>query len=220
MESRISRIFLNVVTCLLMAFVGVCYADTSSKQVGAAPIIEPFVLRADLNEADIDTGNFEIGVYVGLLSMEELTSTVLFGVSATFHATEDIFLEANYAISTIEEPHSSQLNQSDLFTDDELTMYDLSLGLNVLPGEVFVGESRAYNSALYIIAGAGITQLDKSNELTLIAGLGYRMIITDWLALHVDFRDRIFEREIGTGPDKITFRSHNLDFHAGVSYFF
>lgn len=220
MESRISRIFLKVVACLLLLSSGMSYSkdevDDNAGVVGSAPIIEPFVVRADLKEADIDSENFELGAYFGQISIEELTTIPLMGVSVTFHATEDFFLEANYAIATLEVPNTSKLNQSNTFTDDELVMYNLSLGFDVFPGEVFIGEDWAFNSALYVIAGGGVTQFDSKDEFTVNLGLGYRIILTDWLAFHVDFRDHIFNRKVANVERK----SQNFDFHTGVTFFF
>ena len=50
---------------------------------------------------------------------------------------------------------------AELITDSERTMtyYNLNLGYNILPGEVFIGEGRAYNTNLYLIAGLGSTRL-------------------------------------------------------------
>ena len=222
MESRISRILLKIGTCVLLAGMSVgSYGEETSERksteaMNSAPIIEPFIVRTDLDESDINTENFELGVYVGQISIEELTTIPLYGVSATFHATEDLFLEANYAIGTLEEPNSSTLNQSLTFTDDALVMYNLSLGFNVFPGEVFLGKDWAFNSALYLIAGAGITQFNGKDEFTVNVGMGYRIILTDWMAFHVDFRNHMFSREVAQTDKK----SQNLDFHTGVTFFF
>jgi len=215
MESRISRIFLKVTACLMLVGSGVSVAAGKVEQLGAAPIIEPFVVRTDLDESDINTENFEVGAYIGQISMEEVGTSVLFGVSATFHATEDLFIEANYAVTTMDQPNNP-LTRQDPFTDDAVTMYNLSLGLNVLPGEVFVGKKWAFNSALYVIGGAGITEFNGDDEFTVNVGLGYRIILTDWMAFHIDFRDHIFSRTV-LGTES---KSQNFDFHSGVTFFF
>lgn len=225
MESWISRIFLKAVACLLVFGAATGYAensadnsaDNSVESISSAPIIEPFVMREDLKEADIDTENFEVGIYIGQLSVEELTAITLVGTSLTFHATEDLFIEANYAVGTLEETSSaSNVTNVNSFTDDKLVMYNLSLGFNLFPGEVFIGEDWAFNSALYVIGGAGVTQFNGKDEFTVNFGVGYRFIITDWLAYHIDFRDHIFSREVSQATKK----SQNFDFHTGVTFFF
>jgi len=215
MESRISRIFLKVTTSLLLS-TSVCLADDSSVRNDSAPIIEPNILRADLSEADIDSQNIEIGVYIGQIGIEELTTVPLVGVSGTYHVTEDFFFEANYASATLEEPNTSKLNQSQTFTDDAFTLYNVSLGVNLLPGEAFWGSEKAFNSAFYVVGGAGVTEFDGDREFTINVGVGYRMIVTEGIALHLDMREHVFKRTLA-GSEK---NSKNLDFHGGVTYFF
>lgn len=224
MESRISRIFLKLTACLLLmsstAGYGESPADPSvaddSQFTENAPILGPFIVRRAMQEADIDTENIELGIYVGQIGLEELTTVPLFGVNATYHATEDLFLEMNYAVATLDTPNTSKLDQSEAFTDDDLVMYNLSLGINLFPGEVFLGEGRAFNAALYVIAGGGVTQFDDKDEFTVNFGVGYRIVLTDWMAFHMDLREHIFSRTVAQAEKK----SQNLDFHTGVSFFF
>ena len=64
-----------------------------------------------------------------------------------------------------------------LLTDDErqLTYYNISLGWNVFPGEVFIGSGYAFNSALYLIGGVGNTDFGGDNHFTVNVGAGYRL---------------------------------------------
>ena len=105
-----------------------------------------------------------------------------------------------------------------LLTDDErkLTYYNLSIGYNLLPGETFIGSSHAFNSTLYVIAGAGSTDFGGDKRFTTNFGAGYRLLATDWLAIHADFRDHIFKNDI-LGTDKT---SHNIELHGGLTFFF
>ena len=83
-------------------------------------------------------------------------------------------------------------------------------------GEAFIGEGHAFNSALYLIAGVGNTEFADDSHFTVNVGAGYRFLVNDWVALHVDFRDHIFDSDL-LGTDKTT---HNLEATAGVSLFF
>ena len=47
-------------------------------------------------------------------------------------------------------------------------------------------------------------------------GAGYRLLLTDWLALRIDVRDHIFESDL-LGEDEY---KHNLEAHTGLSVFF
>jgi outer membrane beta-barrel protein len=105
-----------------------------------------------------------------------------------------------------------------LLTEDErkLTYYNISIGYNLLPGESFIGSNHAYNSALYVIAGVGSTEFGGDNRFTTNFGAGYRLLLTDWLALHADVRDHIFTNDI-LGTDKT---SHNIELDGGFTFFF
>ncbi|HYQ72154.1 MAG TPA: outer membrane beta-barrel domain-containing protein, partial [Gammaproteobacteria bacterium] len=69
---------------------------------------------------------------------------------------------------------------------------------------------------LYIIAGAGNTEFADDSHFTVNAGAGYRFLLNDWIALHLDFRDHIFDSDL-LGNDKTT---HNLEGTGGVTIFF
>ena len=86
----------------------------------------------------------------------------------------------------------------------------------VFPGESFVAGRWAFKGGLYVIAGAGSTEFGGDDRFTINAGVGYRLIATDWLALHIDVRDHYFESDLlGTMEDK-----HNIEFSGGLTYFF
>ena len=215
MESRISCIFLKVAVCLLLTTSN-GYGSDESEQSSLSPIIETRILRTDLSESTIDSQDFEVGLYLGQISIEELTTVPLLGISGTYHATEDLFLEANYAVATLEEPNTSKLNQSQAFTDDQLVMFNFSLGFNLLPGEAFLGSEKVFNSAFYIVGGVGVTQFDGNEEFTINLGFGYRIIMMEGFAFHLDAREHVFNRSVA-GSER---NSKNLDFHGGVTYFF
>ena len=105
-----------------------------------------------------------------------------------------------------------------LLSDSErtLTYYNLNVGYNILPGEGFVGEGRAYNTALYISAGLGSTSFAGDDRFTVNFGAGYRFLLNDSIALHVDFRDHLFDIDL-LGEEKT---AHNLEGSLGVTWFF
>ena len=75
---------------------------------------------------------------------------------------------------------------------------------------------RAFGSALYMIAGAGNTQFAGDDHFTVNIGGGARLLITDWLAAHIDVRDQMFDSDL-LGESKTT---HNIGLHIGFSGFF
>ena len=62
----------------------------------------------------------------------------------------------------------------------------------------------------------GNTEFAGSDRLTLNIGGGFRLLATDWIALHIDVRNHIFNIDI-LGEDKT---SQNLEITFGVSAFF
>jgi len=222
MESRL-RIFLLKVVCTLVLvgiFPGCSYLRVDDAPTDdAGPVISPELERRTITEADIDSEDFEVGAFVGVMSIEDFGSNVVYGARGAYHITEDFFAEA--AIGRTEAGETSYETLSggaQILTDSqrELTYYNISLGYNILPGEAFIGKGHAFNSALYLIAGVGNTEFADDSHFTINVGAGYRFLVNDWVALHVDFRDHIFDSDL-LGKDKTT---HNLEGTAGISFFF
>ncbi len=183
------------------------------------PIIDPQVERRDIKRPQIDTEDFEIGVYGGILSIEDFESNPVYGARLAYHLTEDFFLEATIGQSRAGRTSYETLSgAAELLTDDErdYTYYALSAGWNALPGEVFVGKNRAYNTAFYLVAGIGSTRFAGDDLFTVSGGFGYRILPNDWLAVHFDVRDHIYDTDL-LGEKKIV---NNLEAHLGLSIFF
>jgi outer membrane beta-barrel protein len=183
------------------------------------PIIDPQVDRREIRRTRIDTEDFELGAYVGILSIEDFESNVVYGARLAYHLTEDFFLEATAGQSRAGRTSYENLSGSaELLTDDErdYNYYALSMGWNALPGEIFVGENRAYNSAFYLVAGIGSTTFAGDDRFTVNGGFGYRILPADWIAVHFDVRDHVFDIDL-LGEKKIV---NNLEAHLGLSIFF
>jgi outer membrane beta-barrel protein len=182
-------------------------------------VVDPRVERRDIVVPDIDTENFEVGLYAGLLSIEDFGTNTVIGARAAYHVTEDFFVEG--VIGSSDAGLTSFENLSggaQLFTSDQrrFRFYNMSVGYNLLPGEVFLGSRLAFNTALYVIAGVGNTQFGGDDHFTVNAGLGLRVFPKDWIALHVDVRDHMFDTDL-LGEKKTT---HNVEGHLGFTIFF
>ena len=183
------------------------------------PVISPDLERRTITEADIDSEDFEVGPFVGIMSIEDFGSNVVFGARGAYHISEDFFAEAAIGRTKAGDTSYETLSGgAEVLTDSQrkLTYYNLSLGYNVLPGEAFIGKGHAFNSALYLIAGVGNTEFADDSHFTVNVGAGYRFLVNDWIALHLDFRDHIFKSDL-LGSDKTT---NNLEGTVGVSFFF
>ena len=138
--------------------------------------------------------------------------------SAGYHITEDIFVEGVLAQTKVSDEDFRNILPSGIFTSpkQKLSYYNLSVGWNVLPGEVFIGSKRAKASALYLIAGVGSTRFVEQRRQTFNVGMGNRLFLTDKMSLQVDLRDHIFSLDL-LGQRKNT---QNIELSAGFSYFF
>jgi len=182
-------------------------------------VIQPQQARRDIETPRIDTEDFEIGVYGGVMSVEDFGTNSVYGLRAAYHITEDIFIEGAYGTTDTGLTSYERLSGgARLLTNSErqLRYYNISFGYNLLPGESFIGRSYAFNSALYVIGGIGTTDFAGDKRFTVNFGAGYRLLTTDWLALHADVRDHVFDIDV-VGKDKTT---HNIEIDAGFTIFF
>jgi outer membrane beta-barrel protein len=182
-------------------------------------IIDPQVTRRVVKTPRIKAKDFELGAYFGALSIEDFGTNPIYGVRAAYHVTEDIFLEAFLARSkagesSLEEtfPDISVVSTS----GRQFTYYDLDVGYNVLPGEIFLGRGRAFNSALYVTVGLGDVKFADKDQFALNFGIGERLLITDWLAAHLDVRDHVFESDLFG----VTKNVHNIEATVGLTVFY
>src|SRR5512139_2807203 len=181
-------------------------ADTSALPTQQPQVVEPAVKRRDVEPAAIDTENFEAGLFVGTISIEDFGSSVVYGARGAYHFTEDLFAEATIGTSKAGKTSYEDLSgAAELLTDSErqYTYYDLAIGWNALPGEVFFGGKRAMPSAVYFTLGAGSTRFAGDDHFTVALGAGLRLLVTDWVALHLDVRDHMFDSDL-LGDNKLT----------------
>jgi outer membrane beta-barrel protein len=180
-------------------------------------VIQPEIDRRKVRIPRIDTEDFEIGVYTGILSVEDFGAKPVYGARLVYHVSEDFFVEGMYGKSTISDQALCDLGLC-LFPnrEEELTYYGLSVGYNVLPGEIFIGRGNAMTSAVYLLAGVGNTSFLDESHFTINVGMGIRVLPVDWLALHLTMRDHLFESDIlGTKEIK-----NNFELTLGLSVYF
>ncbi len=194
-------------------------ADPSALPAQQPQVVEPAVKRRDVEPPGIDTENFEGGLFVGTISIEDFGSSLLYGGRIAYHFSEDLFAEATIGSSKAGRTSYEDLSgAAELLTDSErqFTYYDLALGWNALPGEVFFGGKRAMPSAVYFTLGAGSTNFAGDDHFTVALGAGLRVLANDWIALHLDVRDHMFESDL-LGENKVT---QNLQVAFSVTAFF
>ena len=226
MESRIRVLFLIIATISLSG----CAATKNLFGFGneeapppsaEAPgqVIDPEVERREIKEPKIDREDFEIGAFAGILSIEDFGTDLSYGLRLAYHLTEGFFVEGTAGASRAGLTSFEILSGgAPIMTDSERDYYyyNLNLGYNILPGEVFFGEGRAYNSGLYLIGGLGSTRFAGDDRFSVNFGVGYRFLLNDSVALRLDFRDHLYDIDI-LGEEKTV---HNLEGHLGITVFF
>ena len=182
-------------------------------------IIQPQVERRVVKTPKIKAKDLELGAYYGALSIQDFGTNPVYGARAAYHVTEDVFLEGFLArskagISSLENvfPQITVISN----TGRQFKYYDLDLGYNILPGEVFLGRGRAFNTALYATLGMGDVKFADKDQFALNFGLGTRILMTDWLAMHLDVRDHVFESSLFG----VTKNVHNIEATIGITCFF
>jgi len=219
MESRFLLLFLTL-TLVVGGLTG-CGRDrlVRTDEGGPPPVIEPEVARRDVEPPRIDTEDFEVGVFLGQVSVEDFGVNTVAGARFAYHVTEGFFVELAAGQADTELTSFERLSgAAQLLTDEqrEYGYYNVSLGYNIFPGEGFVGRRRAFNMATYVIGGVGRTTFAGDDRFTVNLGVGMRLMPLDWFAIHGDIRDHVFDIDL-LGQEKT---SHNLEAHVGVTFFF
>ena len=195
-------------------------SGTTGPDEGTPPrVIEPQVERRTIKVPRIRSSNVEVGLFYGALSIEDFGTNADYGVSAAYHITEDFFFQGEAGRSRGGRTSFETLSGNiQLLTEAErrFTYYDLSLGYNFLPGEAFLGRGVAMTSAFYLLGGFGATDFAGDTKFTVNFGAGYRVVPTDWLALHVTMQDHVFQTSL-LGVTKLT---NNLEARVGATVFF
>ncbi|MFQ5643004.1 MAG: outer membrane beta-barrel domain-containing protein [Thiogranum sp.] len=214
MESGIRSLFLKAAATLALA------GSTAIAPAAEAPeqVVRPEIERREVHAADIDTEDFEVGVFGGLMNVEDFGTNPVYGARVAYHVTEYIFVEGAYGRTSTDKTSAERIFGVQVLSSDDrdLDYYNMSFGFNIFPGEAFVGSKWAFTSDFYIIGGVGSTSFGGEDEFTWNVGFGYRLLANDWLAFRVDARDHVFDVDI-LGESQT---NHNLEFTGGLSIFF
>jgi outer membrane beta-barrel protein len=202
-----------------------CAAQTTTpQQPSNEQVIQPQVDRREVKLPKYPSKDFEIGLYVGTYATQNFGSNLVGGVRLGYHISEDIFVQAVYGETKVSDENFRQILPGGLFAQptEKLTYYNLSVGYNILPGEVFWGRNTAFASQLYLIAGIGNTEFVSSDKVnrrdrqTINYGMGVRVLFHDRFSLQVDMRQHLFELDV-LGKNEST---KNLEWTGGLSFYF
>lgn len=219
MESRLLLVLLA--NALVLAALTGCSGQRLARtgDDGEPPVIEPDVERRDIDPPELDTENFEVGIFAGRMSVEDFGVNTVTGARFAYHITEGFFTELALGRTDTELTSFERLSgAAQLLTESEreYSYYNLSLGYNIFPGESFIGGNRSLDTQIYVIGGVGNTRFAGDDRFTVNMGVGMRIMPLDWLAVHADVRDHILDIDL-LGQEKT---SHNLEAHLGITFFF
>lgn len=219
-------LILSLTAALLVVMASASAADepVSGATQTTEQVIEPQIDRRTVTVPHIRSSDIEATYYTGTLSIENFGSSPVTGARLAFHVTERLFIEGAMAESTVSDQFYRDRAQP-IFDKQrvDLTYYNASLGYNVLPGESFITKNFAVASAFYLIAGIGTTQIAREKFSTFNFGFGYRVLWTDWLAMHLDVRDYVFNNDIlsrSSASGSKNQRTDNFEMTVGLSAYF
>ncbi len=199
-----------------------CAASVLTALCGLAraeePAVVPQVEPREVSLPRFPSNDVELGAFVGSYTTQNFGASTVRGVRLTYDITEDFFVQGVYGESKVTDEAYRQVYPGGVFVNEveKLSYYNFSVGYNVLPGEVFIGSRWAKPSALYLVAGVGRTHFVDRARQTISFGAGFRVYLSDWVALQVDARNHRFSLDL-LGKQ---FNTHNLEFTTGASIVF
>ena len=178
-------------------------------------VIVPGVSRRDIKLPRFPSNDFEVGAFVGTYSTQNFGASTVAGLRLGYHITEDFFAEGVFAQTQVSDANYRQILPGGVFANEKenLSYYNLSVGYNVLPGEVFWGSKRAWPFSLYVIGGVGSTSFNQQRRATFNFGSGMRVFFTDNISMQIDARDHIFSLDV-LGKNQTT---QNLELSLGLT---
>ncbi|VUD68842.1 hypothetical protein TDB9533_04201 [Thalassocella blandensis] len=177
-------------------------------------IIEPQAPTEAAKSAAIDTEHFEIGINLGLLTVEDFNTNPMYGVWGNYYINEKFFAYVGYGTSDTEKSNAEGV--FDFNPDKTFDFASVGVGYRVLNGRSFWGKNRKYNTGLFAVAGVEQVDFAEDSGTGFMIGLSHKTVLTDYLALNIDLKDHIVSRTF-VGEDKMT---QNIEFTVGLSTFF
>jgi outer membrane beta-barrel protein len=208
MENRFQHIFLNLKLALASLLLLGCQAWAQEEQQPPA--------GDHSDQKTINNEIFELGVAVGVINIADFNGEFTTGVSATFRASEDFFLQYNL-LQADASASAYERSQGKLFDDRTFLHYDLLVGYNILQGEFFPSGPKARLSALYLVGGVGDTQFGGEDSFTYTVGVGYQIALTRRLIARFDYRSYLYTSNLIADENK---QVNSTQFSSGLSFLF
>lgn len=226
METRFRRFLLTGIALMLMSTTLSVRSETPEEITElddlqkVESVIQPEIKRTTFDESKIDSQSIEFIPTLSVFSIEDFGTNLMLGFKVHYHATEDIFAGIEYGQTEAGETSYEILSSggAPLLNDDQrnYSYYMFTMGYNLLPGEAFLSDNTTFNMALYLTAGLGSVDFAGNTNVVFAFGAGYRLLISDYSSIYLEFRDHTFNTDI-IGIDKLT---HNLEFGLGFSFYY
>lgn len=175
----------------------------------------------DREQSRINSELFDIGVFTGVINIQDFPAEFVIGANITFKASEDFFLQYNYLQSDVSES-SFEKNPGfptlDLGDERVFEHYDLLVGYNIFQGEFFTSGDKAHLSSLYVVGGIGDTDFGGEENFTYTLGLGYQIEFVRRYLVRFDYRDYFYRSSLVVGSEEDTV--HNTQVSVGLGYLF
>jgi len=202
----------------LLAAASLAALAQSTPPANTDQVVIPQVDRRDIEKPKFPSNDFEIGLFTGSYATQNFGSSWVYGARIGYHITEDFFVEGVYGQTKVSDELFRQILPGGILVagTEKLSYYNMSIGYNLFPGEIFIGGRRARPSQFYIVAGMGSTKFADQRKPTFNAGFGYRVYLADWAALQLDLRDHIFSLDL-LGKREST---QNVELTGGLTFYF
>jgi outer membrane beta-barrel protein len=181
-------------------------------------VIVPQVERRDLGLPHYPSNDFEFGLYLGGMNVQNFGTSATAGARLGYHLTEDWFVEATYGQVKISDEAFRRILPGGVLNRvyERLQTYDLSVGYNVIQGEAFFGTKTAKLTTGYLTAGVGNTVFDGQRMATFVYGVGTAVYFNDWIGFRVDARNHLYRLDL-LGKREL---NQNYELTAGLSVLF
>jgi outer membrane beta-barrel protein len=215
MQATTVRKLIVVTAAIVTAASAFAVDPTPQKETVTEQVIVPGITRRDIKLPRFPSNDFSVGTFVGTYSTQNFGSSVVGGLRLGYHITEDFFAEGVVAQTQVSDANYRQILPGGVFATEQesLSYYNLSVGYNVLPGEVFWGSKRAWPFSLYVIGGVGSTSFNQQRRATFNFGSGLRVYFTDSISLQLDARDHVYSLDL-LGKNQTT---QNLELTIGLT---
>jgi outer membrane beta-barrel protein len=204
----------------LMLLTGMCFSFNALSQNSkdSVVIIEPEKTVTNVQAAAIDKEHFELGFYLGSVSVEEFNTNLVTGLSLTYHINSNWLTQAQYAVSKVQRAAFEDTSGFVFLSEDDLNYEYLRImgGYKIIDGRSFLGKRHKYNSAVYFLAGISDLDFAGSRNQGLALGLSYRTVITDWLTMNLDINNTTVNLKLFNDEKK----ANNTEMTIGVNALF